>query len=107
MSEGRRTGDDIFYQMQGTIGELKADCETAREDRAEMKIDVKEILAQLTPLSTIPARVIALEKEVSDTKMLKQRGIGILAGLGIAGGAAGASLKHAFDLMFGIGAPPH
>jgi hypothetical protein len=104
------TGVDEISRM---LGELRADNAEAMRQREAMWNKFDEVSKTCTEISgcvkMLGAQHIALATRIdaehapviNEMKQLKQRGIGVLAILGIVGTVIAAMLSSAFDKFFG------
>lgn len=85
--------------ISNALGRLQESAEAAERSRLAMWGEIKgfrgeqsEMRADLAQVLALKGRVDAMEPHVEDWKQTKQRGIGILAVVGLASGGVGAAV---------------
>lgn len=81
-------------QISAAIGALQADARTARDEHTQTANTLKNITEKLDLLLPVVKDVAEMKPHIEDYKRLKQRGLGIIAGVGLTGGGFGAALTH-------------
>ena len=66
------------------------------EDREAMRKTIDQMAADITQIKT------DLAKDKADLATLKDKGAGILIGVGLAGGAIGAAITAGFETLAGV-----
>jgi pantothenate kinase-related protein Tda10 len=84
-----------FIKEQATGVATKVEASEAKMEKRHI-----ENTRNFAVLDDLALRFEDVEKLAKDYGKMKQRGLGIVAGLGIAGGATGAGLKDLIGLIF-------
>jgi len=79
-------------EMSRAIGALQAGMEIAREQHVKLDATLHDMNDKLDLLMPVIKDVAEMKPHVDDYKRLKQRGIGILAGVGLVGGSLGSAI---------------
>jgi len=74
------------------IGKLMADGDEARRQRSDLAVSMREINQKLSIIPQLAKDVEDLKKPVRDLTKLKNKGAGILIGVGVSSSAAGMAM---------------
>lgn len=81
-----------LIEISNKLGSLQAEQISSRRDHERTLQKLDELAEQLAPLASLIKTVDEMKPHVEDWYKMKQRGLGILAVIGLMGGAVGSSL---------------